>query len=108
MNRFEVGQKVVALTNPRDSWCQPRIKGNTYTVMAIKYCVKCGEQLINIGEMTDVLHGRCGCGNIYSINGLFWTYSKYFAPLEEKSDEEIRIEEKIKELLLEPLEIQLN
>lgn len=77
--RHRIGDKVVALTNPQNNLCQPRVKGTVYTVIDCTYCSKCGVQSINIGERTEIEEGECNCGYISKNNGKFWTDSKYFA-----------------------------
>ena len=84
MNKFKVGDKVIALTNPQSEGGQFRVKGQTYTVEAILYCSVCGCQNINIGEKakTDTGFLLCTCGNHQPNNDLGWTDSKYFAPID--------------------------
>ena len=81
--KFKIGQKVVALTNPMNNLCQPRIKGNVYIVLDVSYCSKCGVQSINI-TTNYTHHGEvlCGCGNNCPSQGKFWTDSILFAPLD--------------------------
>jgi|SRR6187402_2834101 len=81
MNKFEIGQRVIALTNPKDSGGQPREKGKIYGVNAIQYCSKCGNQSINIGVESKATHSRCSCGNTQYNEGLQWTMSSEFAPI---------------------------
>jgi len=80
---FKIGQKVVALTNPPDDTCQPRVKGKIYTVIDVLYCHKCGIQSINLGY--KAVHANvveCICGVDKSNEGLRWTLSSLFAPLD--------------------------
>lgn len=82
MKRFEIGEVVIALTNPRSERCQPRTKGSTYVVCAIQYCSKCGTQLINIGPKARINIsgiGVCSCGSYMQHEGLCWTKSDLFA-----------------------------
>ena len=80
-----VGDKVIALTNPKTRVCQPRIKGETYVVDQISYCNKCGDQRINIGisKVTESNLIICNCGSEQFNEGLAWTNSKHFANLKE-------------------------
>jgi len=77
--RHSIGDKVVALTNPKDQYCQPRLKGTVYTVLDYKYCSKCGTQAINIGEITTSEYAECSCGSISISNCKCWTDSMHFA-----------------------------
>lgn len=93
--RFNIGDKVVALTNPLDSLCQHRVKYNIYTVQAISYCKGCGVQRINIGGSprgnTD--NGVCICKAINPHNGLGWTRYVHFALVSDiATDEELENE----------------
>jgi len=56
MNRFKVGDVVIALSDQRNSEFQIRIKGHEYTVDAIQYCSNCGRQMINIGGISDAAY----------------------------------------------------
>ncbi len=79
---FNIGDKVIALTNPLDQYCQPRKKGNKYIINGLLYCCKCGHQMINIGKkinrtiMNDTI--ECFCGNTQNADGNFWTSNKHF------------------------------
>ena len=86
--RFKIGDKVVALTNPKSEKCQPRIKGEVYVVNDIKYCSVCGVQCINIGHFQMSSSGRllCGCGHADDNRGLAWTGSMFFAKVDECED----------------------
>lgn len=84
MNRFSIGERVVALTNPSEKYSQPRIKGKTYTVLAVKYCVGCGIQDINVAgnSSIDFTHEICGCGlRTIAEDNMWWTSSNNFARL---------------------------
>lgn len=94
MGQFKIGDKVIALTNPEDNCCQPRIKGNIYVVEAILYCHKCGKQSINIGEKATLEefihpdHVECECGAITIDDGkLFYTDSELFAKVDDLEEE---------------------
>lgn len=82
MNNFKVGEKVVALTNPRKASDRPRVAGQVYTVLAVSYCSSCGMQAIDIGgrcqvgNLSDEL--QCNCGLCRLHYGRDWTSSIYF------------------------------
>lgn len=84
--RFKIGEKCVALNNQPDRFSQPRVKGQIYTVKGISYCMKCGNQFINLGYKVEygTLLG-CDCGSNQPNNGLHWTYSQNFSPLTEEA-----------------------
>lgn len=109
MNRFKVGDNIVALTNPDNSTCQPRIKGNEYKVMASQYCMGCGIQMINVtGGLNPFDTVICDCGNIQPSQGLWLTYSKHFIKKEDMQEVfETALQEEDYELagLLRDLEI---
>lgn len=98
--RFKIGDKVVALTNPLSEGSQPRVKGKTYNVQAVRYCSGCGVQVINLGYHLPIPNNHiqyseysdCVCGKEALNEGLFWTLSKYFAKVD---DLETAIEEAV-------------
>ena len=99
MRQFSVGDRVIALTNPEDDCCQPRVKGGVYNVEAIQYCQKCGKQAINIGEIAShdefvhPEHVECECGGVTIDDGrLFYTDSELFVKVE---DLEIELNEAV-------------
>lgn len=108
MKRFEIGQIVIALTNPLDNLCQPRTKGCKYPILDICYCPKCGIQNINItGNLPkNAPNGRmfsnkmdCDCGFGQDNYGKHWTASKHFALVEEiQSELELAVENEDYEL----------
>ncbi len=77
-NKFNPNEIVIALTNPRSKDSQPREKGKSYKIVAIKYCEGCGEQFVNIGPTTKNELGFCNCGQESKTYSLCWTYSKHF------------------------------
>lgn len=88
--RFKIGDEVVALNNPKNNLCQPRIKGKTYTVNSVIYCSGCGRQCINLGLSIPDNFGsnlKCSCGKTTPNLRLHWTRSKYFAKLDELDKE---------------------
>ncbi len=88
MSKFKIGEKVIALTNPPNDRCQNRVKGHVYEVKAIKYCMGCGQQMINIGGVTSNPYVACIlCGTNFQPNGnLQWTGQRHFAKVEDKSE----------------------
>ncbi len=94
--RHEVGDKVIALTNPKTANSQPRKKGQIYIVKAIKYCPYCGIQAINIGQQTTNIIVVCKCGKQQNTTGLKWTQSHHFVKPQElkaKIEEAVEIED---------------
>jgi len=89
MSKFKIGDRVIALTDPRDKRSQPRVKGQLYTVLDVNYCFKCGVQAINITTIsTPNPYYYCECGQHNIPNqGKHWTLSRFFAKPEELSDE---------------------
>ncbi len=89
--KFELGQQVIALTNPLDNLCQQRIKGNIYKVTSIIYCPVDGSQSINIDNQILAEHKsnmtKCDCGQEHANYGLQFTYSHHFISLTEDSIE---------------------
>lgn len=109
MSRFKIGEKVIALTNPKDRTCQPRKRGEIYPVLDIMFCCKCGEEKINIvGSIDHTVfgkHNRCSCGSRILNYGLYWTAVKHFAPLTSLSDA-IEYRLKVSEPELEALRVK--
>lgn len=80
--RFKEGEEVIALSNPKNDKCQPRVKGTKYIVKAVKYCSKCGTQTINLGARIPdnfVNYNLCGRNNMVNNQRLRWTTSNHFA-----------------------------
>lgn len=107
--KHKIGDKVIALNDPEDENCQPRKKGNIYTVQDIKYCVKCGVQSVNvIGQCSFIFdEDECVCGYVEKADNLWWTVSKHFAPINPTTlqqfieQEEYELAAIIKDLLTE-------
>ena len=88
MKRFDIGEEVYALTTRPGPCCQPRVAGEKYIVLATQFCVKCGEQSINIAGQTDDFGIIvCECGSEQKDDGLWWTKSEYFTKAEEVDNE---------------------
>lgn len=119
MKRIEhkVGQRVVALTNSIDPSSQTRKKGGVYFVKAVSYCGGCGEQRINIGQATpaysviECVSDKCGFNQ--PTNGLMWTRSALFAPLdnlhesisEAEKNEDYELAQLLTEVMTENVEL---
>jgi hypothetical protein len=85
MGKFKIGDRVVALTNPKHEHSQPRIKGKIYTVQDILYCSNCGIQLINISGLCDFNYLLCECGSRCENYKQHWTTYKHFAKVDDLS-----------------------
>lgn len=94
MKAFNIGDKVVALTNPSSEHSQPRIKGKMYIVVNLMYCQKCGEQMISLGLKSKNSLVHCTCNHLQNNDGFHFTLSKHFAKVDEFDQE---IEEAIKD-----------
>lgn len=77
--RFSVGETVIALKTTSVARAQPVVKGNKYTVNAIRYCSKCGKQMINVAGSSGIQTVECGCGEVGDAGNLWYTDVKYFA-----------------------------
>ena len=89
MANLKVGDRVIALTSPGNTDCQPRIRGEIYTVEAVCYCPKCGRQAVNVGFPQQGNSGTivCSCRFIHDAYGLSWTRSDHFAKVEDLEKE---------------------
>lgn len=92
--RFNVGDEVVALTNPSNNNCQPRVKGNIYTVKVVMYCSVCGKQLINVSGKSEGDVTSCACGNEINDGGYWISESGLFALVQDMT---AQIEEALEE-----------
>jgi hypothetical protein len=80
--KHKIGDTVIALDSSIDELQQFRIKGNSYKVLDIRYCAKCGIQVINITIATSAYnHTTCVCGFISTDSNKWWTKSSLFAPI---------------------------
>lgn len=94
MKKFNVGEKVVALTNSPGNMYQPREKGKVYTVLAVGYCSGCGVQRINVAGKNKAGITKCNCGHEQPNNGLWWTKSQFFSrPCELQAELELAEQE---------------
>ena len=87
--KFQINQKVIALSNPFNELSQQRVKGNIYTVKALSWCARCGANQINIdnSKSAQYITIRCTCGYAQPNQGLNWTRASEFAPLTEEAME---------------------
>jgi hypothetical protein len=83
MNKFKVGDRVVALVGQVHPNAQPRIKGKIYVVVDTLFCSKDGHQLINLGHNSSHKEIMCTCGIKHPNHGLMWTDSKHFAKVDD-------------------------
>jgi len=84
--KFQVNQKVIALTNPFDHTSQQRVKGNIHTITKLSWCHNCGANVINIDNQPSNFETvECDCGGIQSTGGSAWTLASHFAPITEES-----------------------
>ena len=92
MKKFQINDKVIALTNPGNQMSQYRVKGQIYSVKGVSFCSGCGDQRINIGQAPKPSNNKnvicVGCGSEQNHLGLAWTNSKYFAKVEKEDIEE--------------------
>jgi hypothetical protein len=84
--KFNIGEKVLALTNPADTSCQPRTKGKIYTVTGMIFCPLTGEQSINIDHNLGISnYVDCNCGNTHLVGLAHYTRSIHFARINESA-----------------------
>jgi len=83
MNKFKIGEKVVALIGQVHPNAQPRTKGNIYTVEDVMFCSTDGHQMINLGYQSKHIGLICTCGKKHPTNGLMWTNSEHFAKVDD-------------------------
>jgi protein-arginine kinase activator protein McsA len=86
-NKFKISDKVVALTNTPQhvlQQCQPRKKGEVYSVIDTRECDNCGSQMVNVSDSPSEREFLlCHCGGRLATNGVHWTLSINFAPVDE-------------------------
>lgn len=101
MQKFNIGEKVIALDNTpafaSGELYQERKKGKIYFVKDILFCNKCGTQCVNIGTNIppdNCSHSiNCKCGNRNPGGNLMWTNSEHFTKAENR---ELALESAIK------------
>lgn len=80
MNKFRVGDKVVAL-NTRQCKYNPREEGKEYTVFGVMQCPNCRTELISIrssmlAATKQIKCSDCGCTDMHSNH--YWTKASNF------------------------------
>ena len=83
--RFNVGDEVVALESRTKERQAPIIKNEIYTVKSVQYCSTCGVQDVYVGLKVPnhfSSNVSCECGNRYPHRGLYWSYARRFALLQ--------------------------
>lgn len=79
MKQFKVGDQVISLTDQGGQGSQKREKGKIYEVKRTAYCIGCGEQRINIGNVTNNDFVMCGqCQSTQETFGAYWTSASHF------------------------------
>lgn len=95
--KFKIGDKVVALTNTPANVlerCQPRKKGEVYKVIDTKECDNCGSQMVNVSDTPSSREFLlCHCGGKLATDGVHWTLSINFAPVDEILAHALEIED---------------
>lgn len=82
--RHNIGDKVIALNDSPNEFCQFRVKGNIYTVLDTHYCSKCGIQSINIGTQLSGDFTACyDCKHAYDSENKKWTISRLFVKVDD-------------------------
>jgi hypothetical protein len=97
-NKHKINDKVVALNSTPIEFadrCQPRIKGDVYTVIDVMFCNTCGEQVVNVSDTaTEREYLLCSCRrDKMPTKGMHWTVSAHFAPIDEMLNHAVEIED---------------
>jgi hypothetical protein len=87
MKTFNIGDKVVALTDSKHILSQPREKGRLYNVVSVMYCQRCGTQMVSLGFKAKGSKILCTCGSTQHNDGLCFTQSKHFAKVDDFDQE---------------------
>jgi len=95
--KFKISDKIVALTNTPPNViqrCQPRVKGEVYKVLDTRECANCGSQMVNVSDSpTEREFLLCHCGGRLTTNGVHWTLSINFAPVDEMLEHALELED---------------
>ena len=95
--KFKISDKVVALTNTPPNVaarCQPRKQGEVYLVIDTIECVNCGSQMVNVSDSPSEREFLlCHCGGKLKTNGVHWTLSINFAPVDEILEHALQVED---------------
>lgn len=91
MNKFKVGDKVIAL-NSKSCKYSPRTEGEMYTVIATHTCRECGDEWIcihdiNLGRTRSIKCSQCGFDKMQSNSPFVST--RHFALVEQIESKEI-------------------
>lgn len=86
--KHKISDRVVALSSTPIEYaerCQPRVRGEVYTVIDVMFCNTCGSQVVNVSNTaTDKEYLLCSCRrNKMPTKGVHWTSSENFAPIDE-------------------------
>tara|TARA_R110000868_G_scaffold5041_1_gene31081 strand:- start:3103 stop:3435 length:333 start_codon:yes stop_codon:yes gene_type:complete len=97
-NKHKISDKVVALNSTPPEFaerCQPRVKGNVYTVIDVMFCNTCGEQVVNVSNTaTEREYLLCSCRrDKMPTKGVHWTVSGNFAPIDEMLNHAVEVED---------------
>ena len=85
---FSVNQKVICIDasfQVQNGLPPPLVLGQIYTVLGVNSCPQCHAGFVDVGLKGTGLGTLCGCGH-RTQDGLWWVYSKRFAPIEEISE----------------------
>lgn len=91
--RFQIGDKIIALSDSVSASSQIRKKGKIYEVTGIQYCSSCGIQTINIDFQKNIFLGtytqeRCFyCKGISKPSEMGLTISREFAKIDDINQE---------------------
>jgi protein-arginine kinase activator protein McsA len=108
---FNIGDKVVSLSNTANSNSQIRVEGKKYIVKDIMFCPKCGMQCINIGEVAKFKQVRCECGEFQDSRNKAWTNSINFSDvdhIEKELNESVKVEDYENVAFLRDIMIKMN
>jgi hypothetical protein len=83
--RFQIGDRVIALSTTTSSSLQARERGRMYIVEHVRYCSGCGNHMINIGVKTNVSGVQCVCNRVLDSHGKSWTRSTEFALVDQST-----------------------
>ena len=91
MKKFKIGEEVIALSTQTAPDCQNRVKGQHYIIKDVRFCSKCGIQVINIqGVCSFIINSECSCGSVTKGLNMEYTNSRHFVKAD---DLEVRIGE---------------
>jgi hypothetical protein len=96
--KHKISDRVVALSSTPLEFserCQPRVRGEVYTVIDVMFCNTCGSQVVNVSDTpTDREFLLCNCRrNKMPTKGVHWTTSGNFAPIDEVLNHALEVED---------------